>query len=173
MYVGASVWQGNVGVHLRERRWTGDQTGHPGYLGYTKKGVLLTLAEWRALGAAEAAVSEALNSRTPLTINIGDRGRRVVVYEFRRSWYVDIRNFYRRPGAVEESATRLGATLNREAWERLLFLREFVDDDVDTLTEGVNSRAAAAQREDDDLARRREELRRRRERGPRHESDED
>ena len=130
LHAHVSTYKSQTNVHIRERL-----TGDDGKKRFTKRGLSLTLREWDALQALFDFVTDQLanyrvGESTPLYREIGNRGRRVTIKDYKEHLYVDIRNYFDAKNNGTLLPTCQGVTLTKTAWRNLIDHAILINDDI-------------------------------------------
>ena len=164
------VYEGSPLIHIREKvSWA--VTVDPQVpststdrrrTSYTRKGVTLTAEEWEQLLDMGDEVERKCHGKEPYRADLRDRGRQCVIAFYNEEWRINIRNYWDPKGDGNLLPMQIGVALNLKAFHRLRTLSEFVQDDLDRLSEYLMAEQERMEREDRYLETRREEIRARR-----------
>ena len=165
-----TVYDGSPLIHIREKvSWnvSADPQAPSTSAGrrrtsYTRKGVTLTADEWEQLLDMGDEVERKCRGKEPYRADLGDRGRQCVVAFYNEEWRINIRNYWDPKGDGNLLPTRIGVALSLKAFRRLRTLSEFVQDDLERLSEYLTAEQERLEWEDRYLEARREEIRARR-----------
>ena len=162
-----TVYDGSPLIHIREKvSWalTADPQAPSTSTdrrrtSYTSKGVTLTAEEWEQLLDMGDEVERKCRGKEPYRADLGDRGRQCVVAFYNEEWRINIRNYWDPKGDGNLLPMRIGVALNLKAFRRLRTLSEFVQDDLDRLSEYLTAEQERMEREDRYLETRLKEIR--------------
>lgn len=113
---------------------------------FHKDGIALSPIEWTDLTQLHAEVTRLIptvvaNPGTTRYWEIGGRGRRMTLKNYRGGAYVDIRNYWAPPGHSLPLPTKIGVILSSDAFVMFNDLAIFIEDDINQMRDAITEQA--------------------------------